>query len=174
MPRPEKEQFVSELIDKLTTAKSIFLTDYSGLNVEDMNRLRRNFRQSSVEYEVVKNTLARLAVKKAGMDDLLDQIIGPTAIAYGMDDPAAPVRIIMDFAKDKNKPQVKACIFEGEVFDATRIGELANLASRGELLAKVLAGFKSPITGFVFTLQGLIRNIVGVLKAIEEKKSNEA
>ena len=103
MPTPQKEAIVAEITEQLNKAKSIFLTDFKGLNVDETNNLRRELTSASVQYRVVKNSLARLAVKAAGCDELLEYLDGPTAIAFGMDDPDAPVRMIKKLDRGSEK-----------------------------------------------------------------------
>jgi len=174
MERLEKEQLVQELREKFENAKSFFLTDFSGLNVEQITELRSKFRESSVEYKVVKNTLTKLALQHAGYDKLLEYMLGPTAVAYSYNDPVAPARIISDFLKTHReiaKPEIKVCVVEKEIISAEHSEDLVNLPNRETLIAMVLGGINAPITGFVQTLNGVITKLVLALKAIEEKKN---
>jgi large subunit ribosomal protein L10 len=170
MPKPEKVAAVEEIAQKLKQAKSVFLTDFSGLNVEDINELRRSFREASVEYRVVKNTLARLSAKSAGYDDLLDYLEGPTALAFGVEDPTAPGKVITKFAKDKAKPTIKACMFEGVLIGTDRISEIINLPSKEELLAKCAFTLNAPLSGLASALNGILRNLVYVLDGVKNQK----
>ena len=170
MPKPEKEQIVESIAEKMQSAKSVFLTDYSGLNVEQMTELRNNFRKESVEYHIYKNTLTRLSVKKIGYDNILPHLTGPLAIAFGMEDPIAPARVIKDFSKELEKPTVKAGIVEGEYFDVSQLEELVNLPTRDQLIGQVVSGFAAPLSGLVGALNGITQKLVFALNAIKEKK----
>ncbi|MFQ5632654.1 MAG: 50S ribosomal protein L10, partial [bacterium] len=114
--RPEKVAAVATLSEKFSTAKSVFLTDYSGLSVADISELRKRFRETKTEYFVVKNTLARLGAKEAGKESILPYLDGPIALAISYEDPASPARVLMDFLKKYPKPEIKACLIDGEVF----------------------------------------------------------
>ncbi len=173
MDRPEKEQAVQEVADILTEAKGVFLTDYQGLNVEKISELRDKCREADVHYRVVKNTLARLAAKKAGWDDLVDHFQGPSAIAYSLDDPSAPARIITEFAKKAEKPTIKVSLFEGEFYGPEKIKMIAGLPSKEVLLSNMVRGLNAPIQNVVGVLSGLLRNLVGTLDAVRELKENQ-
>ena len=171
--RTEKAETVASITKKFNSAKSIFLTDYSGLTVEAMTELRRNLRKSKVEYLVVKNTLARISARQAGCEAIVPHLDGPTAVALGMDDPTAPAKIIADFVKaDREKPKIKAALFEGKLFEGASAIELARLPSREELLARLLRAFNSPMTGMAQVLSGILRNFVYVLNAVAEKRKD--
>ena len=174
MLRPEKQQLVEELSDKLSRAKAFFLTDYSGLNVEKISDLRRRFRSKSVEYFVVKNKLTRLALKNIGIDTLDDSLIGPTAIAFSYEDPAAPAKIISEFVKEfreVEKPTIKIGMVENEVLTTEQMVELINLPTREVLISMVLSGINGPLSGLVGSLNGVLSKLVLTLKALEEKKA---
>lgn len=176
MLRPEKQQLVQDISDKFSKAKAFYLTDFSGLNVEEITDLRRKFRESSIEYRVLKNTLVRLALNNVGFKGIENHLSGPTAIAFSYDDPAVPAKIISDFLKinrRSKKPEVKVCVVENEILTAGETQELVNLPSRDILIAMVLGGFNAPLTGLVGTLNEVISKLVRTLKALEEKKSQE-
>jgi large subunit ribosomal protein L10 len=170
MPTPQKEATVSEVAGKLKEAKSIFLTDFTGLSVADINQLRRNFRDSKVEYRVVKNTLARLSAREAGLEVILPYLEGPTALALGMGDPIAPAKVIQEFIRGRETPKVKACVVEGQLFEGERLKEIADLPSREQLLAGLAAGLNAPLSKLVSTLQATMQNLVFALDALREKK----
>ena len=103
MAREDKEKQVQELTEIFKRAKSVYLTDFKGLDVNRTTELRKKFREQAVEYRVVKNTLAQLAAKNAGYDMLLEYLTGPTGMAFGITDPIVPARILSEFAKDETK-----------------------------------------------------------------------
>ena len=172
MLKSEKETVVQEITDILKNAKGIFITDFKGLNVEKMSELRNKCREGAVEYRVVKNTLARIAIKQAGFEEMEAYFQGPSAIAYSYDDPVAPVRIVTEFAKKAEKPQVKVTLFEGAFYGPDRVQEIAALPSKEVLLAKVVSGFNSPIQGFAGCLSGLLQKLVGTLDAVRSSREN--
>src|SRR5512145_2250663 len=168
----EKQEEVARLVGKLSSAKSVFLTDYSGLTVEAITLLRRNLRKSRVDFQVSKNTLARLAAQQVGYTDLVPHLEGPTALAYGMGDPAAPAKVITEFLKSNEKPKIKAIIFEGKYFDVKSVADLAKLPSREQLLARLLGSLNSPVTGLANSLSGIIRKLAYALNAVADSKKS--
>ncbi|RMF62558.1 MAG: 50S ribosomal protein L10 [Calditrichaeota bacterium] len=172
MPTTQKVAVVEQVAEQLNQAKSVFLTDFSGLNVEEMNELRRAFGGANVQYRVVKNTLARLSVKSAGCEELLDFLEGPTGIAFGMDDPAAPAKVIHAFSRKSDKLNVKACLFEGVLMDSERLQDLATLPSRPEMLGRLSGVLNAPLSNLVYSLNGLLSKLVYALDAVKRQKED--
>jgi len=166
----EKQEAVAQIAGKLSAAKSVFLTDYSGLTVQAITRLRRNLRNSQVEFQVSKNTLTRLAAQQAGYQDLVPHLEGPTAVAYGMGDPTAPAKVITEFLKSNEKPKIKAIIFEGKYFEAKSFDDIAQLPSREQLLSRLLGSLNAPMTGLANSLAGVIRKLAYALNAVADSK----
>jgi len=172
--RPDKAEAVALLSDKFANAKSIFLTDFTGLTVAAVTNLRRNFRKSNVDYVVSKNTLVRIAAEKAGYDKLVPYLDGPTAIAFGMKDAGAPAKVILDFVKTNQKPAIKAIIYEGQFFEAKQAEAISKLPSRDEVLAQLVGVMNAPLTNLVGCLNAVVSNFVYVTKAYSDKKEKEA
>lgn len=173
MPTEEKRESVAILSRKMSEAKSIFLADFTGVDVESVTRLRRSLRGASIEYQVVKNRLAKLAVEDAGLEGLADFLKGPTALAFALEDPVAPAKILQQFIDDGGSLAIKSGYLDGQVLTADRVVELSKLPSREELLSKVVGSVQSPVYGLGFTLTGLLRSVIGALSAIEEQKRND-
>jgi large subunit ribosomal protein L10 len=158
----------------LQGAKGVFITDFQGLSVEKMNEFRQKCREASVSYRVVKNTLARLAAKKVGYDQMVDHLEGPSAIAYSYDDPSAPARVCVEFAKRENKPEIKVSLFEGVFYGPDRVKAIAALPTKDELLAQIVRGFNAPIQGFVGGLNQLLQKLVFAFDAVRNAKEKES
>lgn len=171
MLRPEKEKVVSELKEKLAPAKSLFLTDFTGLNVEEITTLRRNFREKKVEYKVAKNSLIRLALQQTGLEDVSDHLDGPTGLVVGYEDPTVPAKVLYDFQKKVEKPRIKIFWMEGKLFGGEELARLARVPSREILFAQILNSLNSPLTNLVGTLQGMLRNFIGLVEALQEERS---
>ena len=172
-----KKAIVADLKERLTGAKAAVFTSYSGLTVAQDTELRRKLREAGVSYQVVKNTMTRIAAKEAGLDGLDDIFNGTTALAIAGDDVVAPAKVICDFIKENKldeagKLSVKAGILDGRVIDTEEVKALANLPSREVLIAKILGSMQAPISGTVNVLQGVIRNAVYVLEAIRQQKES--
>lgn len=176
MARPEKEAAVAEIAEIFKKSTGVFVADYKGLSVERITDLRSKCREEKVSFMVVKNTLARIAAREAGFDEMVEYLKGPSAIAYSYDDPSAPARIMSEFAKKDKKdlPVIKMTIFEGQFYGPEKVEIIAKLPSKQELLSQLLGGFNAPLQGFVGTLHGLMSKFVRVLDAVKEKKETEA
>jgi large subunit ribosomal protein L10 len=168
MARPEKEAAVQEVAEILEKAKSVFINDFQGLNVEKMGELRQKCREASVGYRVVKNTLARLAVQKVGRDEIVKYLEGPSAIAYSYEDPSAPARVLSEFAKAEDRPTIKASLFEGTFYGPERVKDIAMLPSKEVLLSNIVRGFSAPIQGLACGLSGILSKFVRTLNAVKE------
>lgn len=173
MPKPEKVQKVEELVGKFGEAKSLLLTDYRGLNVEEISELRDQLRASSVEYRIVKNTLAKISAEQLDLGELKEFLDGPTAIAFGLDDPMASIKIINEFKKKKEKPTIKAYLLDGEIYGSSQVDELAKLPGKDVLLAQLLGTMNAPISNLVSSLNNLLQKMVYVLNAIKEQKEQQ-
>ena len=170
MARPEKVAVVEEIAEKLSKSQLAVLTDYRGLNVKDITELRKKLREAGVEYKVVKNTLTTLAARKLELTDLEPHLVGPTAVAFGYDDPVAPAKILSDFAQEHKELELKVGVLEGKVIDAEALNDLAKLPNREVLLAMLLGAMQGPIFGFARVLAGHIKGFVIVLDQIREQK----
>lgn len=175
MPNQSNVKSLESIREKVSGATALYFTDYVGLTVEETNALRSLFVEAGVEYRVLKNTLVSIAVKESGYEGLDSVLKGPTAIAFGSEDPTAPARVIKEFLKKegkaKEKPAVKGLVFEGQVMDAAYYVKLANLPSKEELLAMLLGGLQSPMQNTLSVLQAPMRNLVGVLMSLKETKN---
>jgi len=174
MARPEKVAMVEEIQERLSRMQGAVLTDYRGLNAGEMTALRKELREAGVEYKVFKNTLTILAAQEANLDGLAPLLTGPTAFAFGYDDPVAPAKVISEFAKKNKALEIKGGIVEGKIVGPEGVANLADLPSREVLLSMVLRGMQAPIAGMVNVLQGNIRNFVYALEAIREQKEASA
>ena len=157
----QKEEEVSKLAEKLKEAKVILLTDYRGINVADVTKLRADLRNANSEYKVIKNNIIKRALDangESGLDDLLE---GPTALVIGTEDYLEPSKVIYNFSKDNEFYKIKGGIIDGKVMTAEEIITLAKLPSRQELMAK-LAG----------ALLGNITKLAVALDAVREQKAN--
>jgi len=168
--KQSKEALVAEFAEKLKEAKAAFLADYRGLDVEQANDLRNKLRDVGVEYRVVKNTLLRLAAKDTGAECLDAYLNGPTAIALVTEDPVAPAKALVEFAKKFEIFELKAGMLDGKLIDVNGIKALSDLPSREELLAKMLGSMSAPATNFVGVLAAVPRSFVQVLAAVRDQK----
>lgn len=166
----EKQAVVAEVAEKLKNSQGIVLADYRGLNVSQVTKLRKKLREAGVEYKVIKNTLTSLAAKEAGLEDLEQFLSGPTAIAFGLEDPVVAAKVLTEFAKDHKALELKGGVVDGKVIGLDEVKALADLPSREVLLSMVLRGFQAPLYGMANVLQGNIRNLAYVLEGVRKKQ----
>jgi large subunit ribosomal protein L10 len=172
MKRTEKEQIVAEVTEVVRRSRGMFFTDFTGLTVEQATELRREFRKSGIEYRVVKNTLIRKALESvAGYDRVYDKLVGPTGVAFAFEDPVSPARIIQKFSEKHNRLSLKVCVLENQVYDGTKLTELARLPSRKEMMAAVAGSIQAPIAGVPMVINAVLRELVSVVGEIEKKKA---
>ena len=171
MNRDNKGQLVAELAAKLAKTKAAFLADYRGLTVEQVNSLRGELRKAGAEYQVVKNTLLRLASTGTSLACIEPMLEGPTAIAMAAGDPVAVAKVLADFAKANAKFELKGGALDGKVLSVNDVKALSDLPSREVLLARLLGSINAPATNFVGVLAAVPRSFVQVLAAIQDKKA---
>ena len=174
--RDLKEQVVREIKERFERAGSVILVDYRGINVENDTKLRKQFRDAGVEYVVLKNTLVKRALdelKIEGMNDLLD---GPSAFAFGYEEPVAPAKVIKDsVAKTKSEHiKVKGGLVDGSPIDANGVKALADLPPKEVLIAKIMGSLNAPVTNLVGVLSATLRSVVYAIDAVRKQKEGEA
>jgi len=174
LERTEKEQVVAELREKLQRASAAILTDYKGMSVTEMTDLRDALAAEKIDYQVVKNTLMRLASQDTGAALLDPELKGTCAVAISFGDPAVPAKIIKKFSKTNEKFKVKAGVLGMRLLGPDQVSALADLPPREELLAKLLGTLNAVPTSLVTVLSGVPRAFVGVLAAIQRQKEEEA
>ncbi|MFZ5433390.1 MAG: 50S ribosomal protein L10 [Calditrichota bacterium] len=169
-PKPKKIETVQMLNEKVARARGIYFTDYRGLTVSEITALRRQCHESNVEYLVCKNTFSRMVLRKHGYDAALPHLDGPTAIAFGYDDPVVPAKILSDFASKNEKLVIKGGIFEGKAIGDKDIKTIKELPSREVALAMLIGAVFGPVQGFHNVVSGVLRDFVSVIDQIIEKK----
>jgi len=171
MPTAKKEATIEELREKIASAKNLFFTNYAGLTVQQITKLRNELRKDGSTYGVVKNTLFKRAVGDELASQLDEILAGPTGVVFAGEDPVGPAKAIKTFS-DQTKPVgVKAAYIDGKLVDAAQVQVLAALPPKIELLARLVGSLKSPITGLVMVLSGNQSGLVRVLNAIREQRS---
>ncbi|MCW8809572.1 MAG: 50S ribosomal protein L10 [Ignavibacteriaceae bacterium] len=172
MNRNEKSEIISEIKELLESSTAIYLTDYRGINVEDVSELRNQFRNEGVRYKVFKNTLVKRALDEAGKyEKIADHLTGMTGFAFASTNPLAPAKIINKYFSDKEKLSLKACYVEGEYFDGTQLKTLATLPSKNELIAGILGSINSPISGIAGAINAVFRDLVSVVDQISQRQA---
>jgi large subunit ribosomal protein L10 len=170
--RAEKAEIIDEIGEKLDEYPILYLTNFSGLKVAQSNDLRGRFREAGVEYQVTKNTLARIALDRLeGMDALEEFFAGPTAVAFS-EDPAKPARVIQDFVEEEDveRPELKVAWVEGDLYEGhDALDTLADLKSREELIGEIVGLLLSPSQNVVGGLKSSGQNRAGILQTLSEE-----
>ena len=169
MARPEKVAQVEAGEAAVNSARSIVLSDITGLNVAKVTELRRRCRAEGVDLKVVKNTLAKRGLEKTVAKDLAKYLEGPTAIAISRESENAAAKVLAKFAKEHELPKLTGFV-DGTVIDAGALA-LSNILSKGELVSQLLGGIQGPARNLLSVMQGPARNLASVLKQISEKQS---
>ena len=170
MKLDKKKEIVKDLREKFERSKVVIVTDYKGLDVLTINDLRRKLGEFEIEYRVAKNSLLIRASEETDVALIKDCFKGPSAVAFGYDDPAIPAKILTKFSKEYNKLEIKAGIMESKVLDLTAIKAISMLPSRDVLLGQLLSVINGVPTSFVRVLNAIPVQLLNVLQAVKEQK----
>lgn len=168
----EKDKIVQEIREKAARSQIGILSDFKGLKVQEMTRLRRQLQEAKAELKVVKNTLLRRAAAgDSAINPLMSQFIGPNALTLGYADPVALAKIMTKFAQEMPQLALKGAVLRGQLLSARDLEALSKLPSREVLLAQFLGLLQGMPTALVTVLAGVIRNLLNVLVAYRDKKA---
>ena len=165
MNRKEKEQTISDLSKKIEGYRAVVLTHYRGLNVEQMNYLRKRLREEKVSYHVIKNTLMRLASRGTDLEKLNDYFDGPTAIAITHGDPILLAKILSEFIKTQPSFAIKVGLIEGRIVPPEEVRALATMPSHEVLLGQILGGIQMSGGRVVGTILSILQQMLGLVQA---------
>lgn len=172
MNKTEKSEIISEIKEMINNASAVYLTDYSGITVEDINQIRNEFRKEGVNYKVIKNTLFQRAITETEKYEKLgDHLVGMTGYAFASHNPVAPAKIIKKYFDAKQKLALKACYIENQFYSGSHLNQLANLPSKAEIIASIMGSLNSPISGVVGAINAVMRDLVSVVDEISKKKA---
>jgi large subunit ribosomal protein L10 len=171
--RTEKGTTITELKGLLGDAHAAVLTDFRGMTVAEMTELRGLLRKHAVQYRVVKNTLARIAVQDGTLRELSPYLEGPTAVAVSRKDPVAPAKVLAGWARGREKFKIKGGVVEGRIVSAADVMALADLPPREVLLGRVAGVLQAPIQGLVTVLSASLRGLAVALNQVREQREKQ-
>lgn len=173
MPTVQKEQILQKTSESIQGVQGIYLADFSGMNVEKLSLLRKKCREQNVRFHVIKNTLLKRAFNARGITELDPFLEGPTGLVFSPDDEMVPARILAEFAREHERPRIKAAVVEGRLFDEKQIAHLATLPSREILLGQLLGTIIAPMTTFLAAIEATIA-LPAVMADVLERERNQA
>jgi large subunit ribosomal protein L10 len=172
MNKTEKTEIVSSVKEMIENSSAIYLADYSGINVDDISKIRNDFRKEKVRYKVIKNTLFKRAIDELGKyDKLADHLAGMTGYVFATENPVAPAKIIKKYFDESKKLSLKACYIEQQFYEGSNLDMLAALPSKNELIAGIMGSIKSPASGIVGAMTAVTRNLANVIDQIAKQKA---
>lgn len=173
MPNKKNTKEVKNLEESLNNVKALFIADYSGLDVKSQQELREKVKEAGGELKVTKNTLLKIALKNKGfdIDSMTESLEGQNITLLANSDAISPLKVIVEYAKNNEKPVIKAGFLGKEQLSLTSIKSLSELPSKSELLARLIGQIQAPVYGIVNVLTAPARNLVYALNAIKEKKN---
>src|SRR5437588_1292442 len=169
-PRPDKVAVVNEVRERLPSADAAILTEYRGLNVAEMARLRRSLREAGGQYKIYKNSLVRFAVRELGLEELEQMLLGPTAIAFVDGDAAAVAKSLRDFSRTNPALVIKGGVLGTTVLSAADAGALAELPTRDQLLAQLAGAMAAPLQQLAGLMAAIPRNFAYGIRALADQQ----
>ncbi len=171
MKRTEKETFVDSLRERIARAPVVYFTDYSGLDVKSMTKLRRTLRENGAEYVVVKNRLARRAFEESTLPDISSILEGPTGVVFGYEDAVGAAKALSEFAKaHDSKPAFKIGILDEKIIQPEQIDRIAKLPPKEQLLAELAGALEAPMAQLAAVLGAKLQEMAGLLDALKGER----
>ena len=167
--KAQKQEMVADYVDKMTHSQAMILADYRGLTVARMTELRQKLRETDGVFQVVKNSLFKLALEEAGFPFPAEHMAGPVAVGYCLGEAPPMAKVLTDFAKEAPSLEIKGAILGTNILDAEGVKGLADLPPREVLLAQLLGAVQGPMSNLVSTLNAPLRELVQVLHARSEQ-----
>jgi large subunit ribosomal protein L10 len=174
VPTPQKEQILQDASERIRDANGFYLADFSGMSVEKLTLLRKKCREQKVQFRVIKNTLLKRAFNARGITELDAFLEGPTGLVFSPVSEMAPAKILSDFAKEHERPRIKAAVVDGRLFSEKQISQLAALPSREVLLSQLLGTIVAPMTTLLGAIESLLGAPASLAGALEAKQNPSA
>ncbi|MBS3945219.1 MAG: 50S ribosomal protein L10 [Melioribacter sp.] len=172
MKKSEKVEFVDKIKELVNNSYGVLLVDYRGVTVEDINKLRANFRKEGVTYKVFKNTLFKKALEQLGRyEKFNEQLVGMIGVAFVGENFVAPAKIIKKYFDDTKKFAFKGCYIDNNYYGADQLDTLASMPTKEEIIAGIIGSVASPASGIVGAINAVIRDLVSVIDEVGKKKA---
>ncbi len=171
LTKEKKKEIIDDVRGNIANQKVIYFVNYKGLKAREVESLREELKDHDANIMVVKKTLAKIAFEEENIDFDPEEIDGELAFVFGYGDVVSPAKAISDFAKDYKKLEILGALLDESVLEAGKVEKLADLPSKDQLRAQLVATLASPISGFVGVLEGNIKGLINVLKREAEKKN---
>jgi large subunit ribosomal protein L10 len=166
-----KNDKIEDIKESISNAKVAIVSDYRGFSVADITELRRRLQKENGDFAVVKNTLAKIAIKDTQFEGLEEFLKGPSAIALGYGDEVAPAKIMLQYLKEAKKTnEVKGGVLDGKAISANDVKEISNLPSKQELIAKIMGSLNAPASGIANATNGVMRGLVIAMEEVRKQK----
>ncbi len=166
----EKKEVVEDITENLNEADAVYITNYSGMSVAEINDLRGDFFQKNITFKVYKNTLVKRAMEEAGgFDELRQHLTDQNAFAFVKEELAAPAKIIKKFNEETNNPGFKAALIDGDYYDGEQLETLAAMKSKSEVLGDIVGLLLAPVSNVVSALQAPGKTVAGAVETIAER-----
>ena len=173
MDRSQKESAIVELQERIDRAPALYLTDFTGLDVQAMTELRSSLKKSGAEYFVVKNRLARrVFAESSDLPDISESLKGPTGFVFGYEDAAGAAKAVSDFASQHDKkPVFKLGVMENQILQPEQVERIAKLPPREQLLAELAGALEAPMAALASVLEAKLQETAGLLDALKEERA---
>lgn len=164
----DKVALIKEKIDK---AQVVIISEYKGLSVEEITKLRRALQKDGGDFMVTKNTLAKIAIKDTPYEVMAETLKGPIALAFGFEDQVAPAKALSQFIKETKKGEILGAVLDGKLMSASEAKALATLPSKEEIYAKMLGCINSPASGIANSVNAVMSSLVRAIAAVRDQKA---
>ncbi len=176
MEKIKKNEIIDEIREKMNNAPALYLIDFAGMTVAEVDNLRSEFYKANIKYKVVKNTFALRAMRESDsysqfVNDLEVHFKGNTGIVFSDTDVVAPAKILKKLTEKSEKPKFKAAIVDKVYFGSDKMQQLASLLSKEEIIAGILSSLDSPVSGIVGAINAVIRDLASVIEEAAKKKA---
>ncbi|MCX6156540.1 MAG: 50S ribosomal protein L10 [Ignavibacteriota bacterium] len=176
MEKSKKNEIIAEIKEMMNNAPAIYLIDFVGMTVADVNNLRGEFYKAEIKYKVVKNTFAIRALQESEqysgfVENLKGHLKGNTGIVFSGSNPIAPAKILKKVTEKVEKPKFKAAIVDGLYYGSDKMGLLASLLSKEELISGILSSLDSPVSGIVGSINAVVRDLASIIEEAAKKRA---